>query len=289
MAERNKFSQPLPEKIAALVHEARWLVVGAIAAFLALAFWGYDKADPAWSNSVMAGQVSNPGGRFGAWIADVMLYIFGLSAWWWVACLSLLLVWGYRRLGFAQETNRRHLSVIGIGFLVLLVASSGIESLRFWSLNATLPYEPGGMLGHGVAGFAQNYLGFTGGTLVLLTLFALGLSLFAGVSWIACVERFGLLLERLWFGSINAWQIWQDKRIGRAVASQREARVAVELNKMEANPPPPVRIEPSMMDASPNVRAVRTCPMVASVMPRLPVSSCLCQSAGAIVVLPCGI
>ncbi|MDE2600308.1 MAG: DNA translocase FtsK 4TM domain-containing protein [Rhodocyclaceae bacterium] len=248
MAERNKLSQPLPEKIAALVHEARWLFVGALAAFLALTLWGYDQADPGWSHAAMADHIANPGGKFGAWLADLMLYLFGVSAWWWVVCLALLLVWGYRRLGFSQETNRRHLSVVAIGFLVLLAASSGMEALRFWSIKAALPFQAGGMLGHGVSGIALKYLGFTGGTLILLTLMALGLSLFAGVSWIAFAERFGFLLERLWFGTINAMQVWQDKRIGRAVAEKREAMVEVELKKVEANPPPPVRIEPIVQE-----------------------------------------
>jgi S-DNA-T family DNA segregation ATPase FtsK/SpoIIIE len=248
MAERNKLSQPLPEKIAALLHEARWLFVGALAAFLALTLWGYDKADPGWSHAALADHIANPGGKFGAWLADLMLYLFGLSAWWWVACLVLLLIWGYRRLGFSQETNRRHLSVVAAGFLILLVASSGMESLRFWSHQAALPFEPGGMLGHGVSGVALQYLGFTGGTLILLTLMALGLSLFAGVSWIAFVERVGLLIERSYLGSISAWETWQDKKIGRAVAEKREAIVDVELKKMEANPPTPVRIEPIVQE-----------------------------------------
>jgi S-DNA-T family DNA segregation ATPase FtsK/SpoIIIE len=89
-----------------------------------------------------------------------------------------------------------------------------------------------------------KYLGFTGGTLILLTLFCLGLSLFAGVSWISFVERFGFLLERTYIGFTNAWQTWQDKRIGRVVAERREAIVDVQLKKQETNPPPPVRIEP---------------------------------------------
>ncbi len=247
MAERN-LSQPLPEKIAALVHEARWLCVAALAAFLALILWGFDKADPGWSHAALAPNVVNPGGKFGAWLADLMLYLFGLSAWWWVACLLLLLAWGYRRLGFSQETNRRHLSVVLCGFIVLLVASSGVESLRFWSLKVALPFQPGGMLGHGVSNLALQYLGFTGGTLILLTLFALGLSLFAGVSWINFVERFGFLLERIYLGSISAWQTRQDKKIGRAVAEQREALVETELKRVEANPPPPVRIEPIVQE-----------------------------------------
>ena len=104
------------------------------------------------------------------------------------------------------------------------------------------------MLGHEIARLAQQYLGFTGGTLILLTLLALGLSLFAGVSWINFVERFGLFLERLYFGSIKTWQTWQDKRIGRVVAERREALVETELKRVEANPPPPVRIEPIVQE-----------------------------------------
>ena len=66
-------AQPLPEKIAALLQEARWLVLAAAAIYIGLILFGYSKADPGWSHAVQVGRVANPGGRFGAWFADLLL------------------------------------------------------------------------------------------------------------------------------------------------------------------------------------------------------------------------
>ena len=63
------------------------------------------------------------------------------------------------------------------------------------SLRAQLPRAPGGVLGQVIGGSAQNALGFTGATLLLLLLFGLGFSLFFQVSWLAVAERIGGLLE----------------------------------------------------------------------------------------------
>lgn len=77
-------NSPLPDKIGALLQESRWLGVGAIALFLILALWGFNKEDPGWSHAVVSSTLHNPAGRAGAWVADLLLYIFGLSArrWW---------------------------------------------------------------------------------------------------------------------------------------------------------------------------------------------------------------
>ena len=91
-------SQPLPEKIAARLQEARWLLFGLVAVYLAMVLLGYSKGDPGWSHAAAVERVANPGGRLGAWVSDLMLYLFGLSAWWWVFFLGLGLVSGYRRL-----------------------------------------------------------------------------------------------------------------------------------------------------------------------------------------------
>ena len=114
---------PLPEKIASLVHEARWLVAAVAAAYLALILWGFDKADPGWSHAALVDHIANPGGRAGAWLADLWLYIFGVSAWWWVALLAFLVAWGYRRLNSLFGGDRRPLAIAMFGFSLVLVAS----------------------------------------------------------------------------------------------------------------------------------------------------------------------
>jgi S-DNA-T family DNA segregation ATPase FtsK/SpoIIIE len=235
-------SVPLPEKIAALVHEVRWLVVGGLGLYLALILFGFDKADPGWSHAAKADAVANPGGRFGAWLADLLLYVFGLSAWWWVALLFFLVAWGYRRIHLLFGGDRRPLFIALIGFVLLLVASSAIEAMRFWSIKAALPLEPGGMLGLEIGRAVTSGLGFTGGTLLMMVLWLAGATLFLGISWIRFVERFGALLEGAWFGAIALWQNWQDRRYGRAVEKQREAKVEDVRRKFEIKAP--VKIEP---------------------------------------------
>ncbi|MBL8491974.1 MAG: DNA translocase FtsK 4TM domain-containing protein, partial [Rhodocyclaceae bacterium] len=247
-ASRAGVENPFPERLVALFNEARWLLLGVVAAFLALVLAGYDPADPGWSHAARADVLANPGGRFGAWLADLLLYLFGLSAWWWIPFLAVSLVWGYRRLGGWLSMDRRSYFVACGGFLVLLIGSAGLEALRFWSLKAALPLAPGGMVGHEMARLGSLYLGFTGGTLILLAGIGIGFSLFSGVSWLRLAEGFGAFIERCFLGALGLWQTWQDRRYGRKVAGEREAAVEVERKKVEVNPTPPVKIEPVVLE-----------------------------------------
>ncbi len=248
LSSKGSAAQPLPERIAALVHEARWLAVAAVGLYLALILWGYDKADPGWSRSAEVAAIANPGGRFGAWLADLLLYLFGLSAWWWVVLLFLLVATGYRRVNHLFGDDRRPLFLALAGFAVLLMASCGLETLRFWSLATPLPLAPGGMLGHEVGRLVATFLGFTGGTLILLMLAMVGWGLTTGLSWLWVAEKLGGLIELSWFGAFAFVEGWQDRRYGRALAERREAEVAVERKRVEENPPPPVKIEPVALE-----------------------------------------
>ncbi|CAG4885104.1 DNA translocase FtsK 2 [Georgfuchsia toluolica] len=234
---------PLPEKIVALVNEARWLLLAALGAYLSLILWGFNRADPGWSHAAPLERVANPGGRFGAWLADVLLYSFGISAWWWVLFLFFAVAWGYRRLEGLFNSDKRPFLIALSGFVVVLVASAGIETLRFWSISTPLPLAPGGLIGHEIGQLAATYLGFTGGTLVLMVLFAAGLSVFTGLSWLRIAELTGALLEITLAAMRNLWQTWLDRRYGRAVAGKREAVIETERKKYEENPPPPIKIE----------------------------------------------
>ena len=241
-------AQPLPERIAALVHEARWLVVAALGRYLALILIGFDKADPGWSQAADVEKIANPGGRFGAWLADLMLYLFGLSAWWWVGLLFMMVALGYHRINHFFGEDRRPLYIALVGFAIFLIASCGLEAMRFWSLKAALPLAPGGMLGLEIGRLTGAWLGFTGGTLLLMAAMIAGFSLATGMSWLRFIEKLGGLLEMSWCGLVALWEGWQDRRYGRALAERREAVVAEEWKKIEDNPPPPVRIEPPDLD-----------------------------------------
>ncbi|MFA9438392.1 DNA translocase FtsK [Uliginosibacterium sp. sgz301328] len=244
-------AQPLPDKIASLVREARWLLLGAMGAYIAMILFGYNKADPGWSHAVATNAVTNPGGRFGAWLADVMLLLFGVSAWWWVVFLVWGLAIGHHRFHHEMNGDKRSFFIVVAGFLVLMLTSCGLEAVRFYSHQFALPGQPGGVVGAEIGELFVRYLGFTGGTLLMLALWAGGLSLFGNFSWLSAVEKLGHALERAGLWVVGQAGAWQDRRAGQQVAVKREEKVKKERKKREDAPPveihiEPVRIEPVM-------------------------------------------
>jgi DNA segregation ATPase FtsK/SpoIIIE, S-DNA-T family len=239
-------SAPLPAKLAGLLREAKWLVLIGLAAYLLLIFATYRRSDPGWSHSASGASIGNAGGVVGAWLSDILLYLFGMSAYWWIALCLYVVVWGYRRLDGSSLIDRRPLAIAAAGFLLLLLGSAALEGLRLHSLAANLPLAPGGLIGTTAAKPIEAAFGFTGATLVLLTLAAVGLSLFTGISWIAFSERVGALLEAGYGAAVRAWEHRQDRRLGELAREERE--FALEADKKREEDHPPLRIQPPVLE-----------------------------------------
>jgi S-DNA-T family DNA segregation ATPase FtsK/SpoIIIE len=243
---------PLPSRVVRLLSEARWIVVAGLAAYLVIIFMTYSSADPGWSQANEVPRLSNWGGYIGAWLADLLLFVFGFSAWWF--CVGLLRsVWnGYRRLSqrflLQEEPEAEHHHEIWIrtlGFVLMLVGSVALEYLRLYTLDAELPRAPGGVLGEMVGGAVESAFGFTGATLLLLLLFGVGFSLFFHVSWLAVAERVGAAIEAGINGVRNLYAAREDRKLGQVAAVKREVAVVQERAKIvEA---PPIRIEPQVV------------------------------------------
>ncbi|HWA16961.1 MAG TPA: DNA translocase FtsK 4TM domain-containing protein, partial [Gemmatimonadales bacterium] len=251
-------ANPLPPRLAALVREFRWFALLGLALYLVLVLCTFHRADPGWSHSAGAvSAIQNAGGRVGAWVADVMLHIFGLSAYWWVVLCGVLVWWGFHRIEDKdedgdEETDRRSYAVAGIGFVIVLMASTGIEATRLYTLKAELPQAPGGILGSVVGGGLSQALGFTGATLILLMLLAAGLSLFTGVSWLTVIERVGGWSEWLYAFVLKKWQEREDRKAGAEAVVQREVVVEESKKKLEVHVP--VRIEPAAVSIPKSTR-----------------------------------
>lgn len=245
---------PLPPKLASLLREAWWLLMAVAAVYLVLVLASYSAQDPSWSHSSSDPTVRNYGGAFGAWLSDMLLYIFGLSAWWLVVFCLVAIAWGYRRmetLGF--RLNPMTLAAMG-GFFLLLLSSSSVEGIVLASKQLNLPLTAGGMLGHWLGKALSHGLGLPGAYLLLSVSGAIGFSLFTGLSWLDIMEKIGGTLEdgvlKLWHG----WQARKDREIGRETAQQREAKVSTEKKKQEDKTP--VRIEATLAEVplSPKVQ-----------------------------------
>jgi S-DNA-T family DNA segregation ATPase FtsK/SpoIIIE len=252
---QNAAPNPLPPKLIALLKESWWFGFVAVALYLALILVTYAPGDPGWSHSVEPERIRNAGGRVGAWLADILLYVFGISAYWWVVFCLFRVFWGYRQLEHTALGDRRSLTASGVGFVLLLVASCGMEALRLYKLKAALPLGPGGIIGTLVSSGLNSSLGFTGATLVLLLFIAVGLSLFTQVSWIQAIERFGGWLEDAFFFVVGRVTAWRDRKVGAVAAVERE--VTVEKTRKRLEPHEPIRIEPPVVEIPKSERVVR--------------------------------
>jgi S-DNA-T family DNA segregation ATPase FtsK/SpoIIIE len=141
------------------------------------------------------------------------------------------------------------------------VASAALERLRLHSLVLELPLAPGGVIGDAVGGVASAALGFTGATLLLLTLGAVGLSLFTGISWLTVSELVGAALEAAHASVLGAWERRRDRRLGNLAREEREFVVQTEKRREEDHPP--LRIEPAVLEIkqSPRVQKEKQVPL----------------------------
>ncbi|MGZ8288611.1 MAG: DNA translocase FtsK [Telluria sp.] len=259
--------QPLPNRLVRLLSEARWIALAVVFLYFVMILISYNKADPGWSHEIQVPRVMNLGGRAGAYLADLMLFIFGFSAWWWCVCF-LRLVWkGYRSLTdkfvMEREADPEHEhegAIRWVGFALLFIGSVGLEYLRMWSLHVQLPRaRPGGVLGELIGQGSYDAFGFTGATLLLLSLFFLGFSLFLQVSWMAVAERIGEGLENAleWFRL--RYQDREDRKQGEVAAVKRDEVVVHERAKhVEKHvAAPPVKIEPQVVEVVKSERVLK--------------------------------
>ena len=253
-------SNPLPPRAVRLLRESAGLALLGVALYLALILYGYDRADPGWSHSGETSAAGNPGGLAGAWLADLLLYLFGASAWWVVLFFVFLVSWIYHRID-GGIFDRRPLFLSVAGFIVLLTASSGLEALRFYTLNITLPQTPGGVLGLIISKNLSQILGFTGATLALLILIAIGFSLFTGLSWLRFVEKLGAFVEGSGLFFKRRWEDRQDRRAGLASAVKRDELVEIGKKRFQENPPLHIEQPATVIAKSPRVIKEKQTPL----------------------------
>jgi len=220
-----------------LVREALWLLLLLVGLFLAVILMTYHPQDPSWFYMGSDGSViENAGGKVGAVLSDVLLNLFGFSAWWLVV-LTLFTIWlTYQQID-AEEKQRPFLAFNMVGFGLLLAASSALEAGHIVSLPASLPDVAGGIIGVSVDGGLRRLFGYAGSAMVLLLLFSVGFSLFTGWSWIMMTEKFGAALIALSEWAQAKYHDWQDRKVGKVVEQKRADFVQSERKRTEDRVP----------------------------------------------------
>jgi S-DNA-T family DNA segregation ATPase FtsK/SpoIIIE len=186
--------------------------------------------------------------------SDLLLYLFGLSAWWCVVAGIVLVVAGYRRIRHPELATDHPFSLGALGFALVLLASAALEGLRLYKLPATLPQGAGGALGEIIGNGLSRLLGFNGATLLLLALFAAGCSLFFGMSWLRLMEQVGAGLE----GVVVRLRRRAEERKDRALGAQALAvRDAVVQSKHDVVLREPVVVMPPVVELPKSERVVK--------------------------------
>jgi S-DNA-T family DNA segregation ATPase FtsK/SpoIIIE len=229
-----------------LLREAGWILFLALTLYLVLIFATRDAGDPGYFFSGKNAAIANKGGTMGAWVADFLFGLSGLSAWWWVALAGFAVMRLFRRVEAWSVFDRRNLAIALTGFVILMVASSTLEAVRLHSMKAILPNGPGGVIGSLLAGGVQNALGFLGGTVLLLALCAGALSVFSGLSWIRLSEKVGTGVEWLFLFAKGRIEARRDREAGEAATVEREEKVEEMKRIIEDHPP--IRIEPTITE-----------------------------------------
>jgi S-DNA-T family DNA segregation ATPase FtsK/SpoIIIE len=245
----------LSPRFARLVREAFWLVVVAGFLYLALILATYTRSDAAWSTSGMGDKIANRGGVVGAWLSDLLLYLFGLSAWWWVIAGVVLVVAGYRHVRDPERATDHPLGLRIVGFGLVLLPSAALEAFRLSASSLTLPDRAGGAIGRSLGDALGTALGANGATLLLLALLAAGSSLFFGFSWLRVMERIGAVVD-LAIASLRRWREQRaDRRIGEERAAAREQ--VVDLLREEEFEREPVVVVPQAPVAPRSERVIK--------------------------------
>jgi S-DNA-T family DNA segregation ATPase FtsK/SpoIIIE len=247
---------------ASLVKEAWWLGLVLVGLYLVVILFTYHREDPSWSHMAAANAViHNSGGSVGAWISDMLLYLFGFSAWWW-AVLAFYAMWFvYLTLEADDETEKPFLLFNFFGFGLLLVSSSALEAGHLISFPAQLPLAAGGMLGGIVDDGLRSMFGYTGSSMLLLLMFVVGFSLFTGWSWIMITEKFGAGLIATYEFSKHKWHDWQDRKAGKVVELERTEYVETERKRVEDREPVQIEVPVLAIEQSARVQKEKQAPL----------------------------
>jgi len=217
--------KPLSAQVIRGIKESVFFLFIAISLYLFIALFSYSPSDPGWSHSIAdpidPTLLHNRGGIFGAWFADLFLYLFGYLGF----LFPLMILYSgwlvYRGRNEEEVFHGWHFTLRSIGFIITLIAGTGLSSMHFIHPSVIFPLNAGGILGDVVSTQMQLLFSFVGTTLILLTSFLIGITLFTGLSWLWLMDSIGaaILNGNRWL--IKRWYQWRDEAAKKKEERQR--------------------------------------------------------------------
>ncbi len=246
-------AQAMPSAVSFRLREAALILALALAAYLLLSLSSYQPTDPGWSTTGSNDVIANKGGIVGAWLADSLLYGFGLPAYLSPLMLGfsgwLLFSWGK----VANSEGALHFWVLkAAGLIVALSAASGLSTLSLMSYAQLLPMGAGGVLGEVVGNGFVSIFGASGTTLLLLAVLLTGITLFTGLSWLMIIDKLGALVIVM-MTYIARWAREIKAKLVSKQAQQKRTETFKEKS-VQLKDKAKVRVEPVLQIAEPSER-----------------------------------
>jgi len=239
-------THPANEQLFVRLREGGLIGLVALCLYLTLALMSFDSGDPGWSYTGDEAPVANLVGKSGAWIADVLLFVFGY--------LSVIFPLMLARGAWYMFRERQSRLIFGwpifalrcTGFLLTLFSGAGLATLHFYAGGMGLREGSGGILGSELSHWLVPGFGYIGATLLLLATFLFGLTAFVDISWLRVMDRIGekaILWTNIGYRNWLRLKVEREEKlkVKKTTESRREALVSqIERNKDRT----PVKIAP---------------------------------------------
>ena len=241
------------------LRESAIIAIAIVALVLFMALASYSPEDPGFSFTGTSGAVHNRIGVIGAWVADVLFFLFGRPAFLFPLVLAAA-CWGLqRRLRADGGASRANTLVRILGFVLVLVASCALTTLH-WQ-PGVLRQSAGGVVGSLIGDGLAAGVDFLGATLLMIATWMAGLSLAFGVSWLTIMDRLG---SATWagIGSLRArLSASRDAAEGRERRQARKESVESAQKRSATRPPPRIEAPAAVVEKSARVERERQVPL----------------------------
>ncbi|HET7358635.1 MAG TPA: DNA translocase FtsK 4TM domain-containing protein [Rhodanobacteraceae bacterium] len=244
----------LSEELQRRLREAGVLLLLPLAAYLLVCLFSYSELDPSWSHAAEAGAVHNLGGTVGAWIADLLRYLFGAVAYAFPILLLALGVQVLRRDIGTREPTQWEPALRLVGFVMFFIVGPALAWLEFHDARVA-PEGAGGVLGHAVGNGVLHAFGGQGAPLLLLALFLVAVTLATGLSWFRLMDWTGRVA--LAFGGWFSGKLRDAPEAFAARAARAEREVVKKTEAVKQARREPIRIEPLPPKVEKSERATR--------------------------------
>jgi DNA segregation ATPase FtsK/SpoIIIE, S-DNA-T family len=217
-----------PGWLSLLRQRARALLGGALWIVVTLALFSRHPDDPGFSTTGTGAAIHNWLGWPGAWLADVLLVLWGFSAWWWVLVGARAGMTALRRRWRGEPAPEQATGQIALrwsGLALLLLCSCALEWTRLYGWEARLPGHAGGALGWLLGPWSMRQLGFTGSGVLWIAGMVVALPLALRFSWLQLADGLGTWVDRLRERRTLERERAEDVRIGAQALREREIEV----------------------------------------------------------------